>query len=142
VIHKKGTWELPETAPPRHRLSLRFHEILAELGRLHDMKQSDYGRDNDPFANVRSSVEWGVVPWVGAMVRLNDKVKRLQKAATGGALANEGVLDSLNDIAVYAVIARCLYEESGSSGQGSVNGTPAPVGKSAPSGMAWDIPRV
>lgn len=111
MIHKKGTWELNA----QHPLSERFHAILAEIGALHNKKQADYGRDADPFANVRGSEEWGVKPWVGAMVRLNDKVKRLQKAAQGGTLANEGVIDSLNDIAVYAVIARCLYEEETST---------------------------
>jgi hypothetical protein len=95
----------------RHPLSAKFHTILTELGALHDRKQADYGRDADPFANVRASAEWGLQPWVGAMVRLHDKVRRLQKVAQGGSLANEGVIDSLNDIAVYAVIARVLYEE-------------------------------
>ena len=101
--------------PDRHPNSVRFHQILADLGRLHDKKQADYGRGDDPFANVRASEEWGIAPWVGAMVRLNDKVRRLQKAAQGGALANEGVVDSLMDIGVYAVIALVLYEQTGAT---------------------------
>src|SRR3954469_17715722 len=68
----------------RHPNSARFHSLLAEAGELHDKKQADYGRDQDPFANVRSSSEWGVDSWVGAMVRLNDKVKRLQSLAKKG----------------------------------------------------------
>ena len=44
-------------------------------------KQDDYGRGNDPFANVRASSDWGIPAWVGSMVRLNDKVKRLQSFA-------------------------------------------------------------
>lgn len=94
-----------------HPVSVRFHEIINELQALHDRKQMDYGRVDDPFANVRASADFGVKPWVGAMIRLNDKVKRLQRAAQGGTLANEGVIDSLDDIAVYAIIARILYEE-------------------------------
>jgi hypothetical protein len=93
-------------------MSTRVHEILAELGALHDRKQADYGRDTDPLANVRASGEWGVPPWVGAMIRLHDKVRRLQTAAAGRPLANESVIDSLNDIAVYAIIARVLYEQA------------------------------
>ena len=92
-------------------MSARFHEILAELGTLHDLKQADYGRGDDPFANIRASEEWGVKPWVGAMIRLNDKVRRLQTLATKGSLANESAKDSLRDIAVYADIALVLYEE-------------------------------
>ena len=91
--------------------SARFHEILKELGDLHDKKQADYGRDNDSFANVRSSEEWGVPAWVGAMVRATDKVRRLQRFAQRGSLMNEGADDSLRDIAVYAIIALVLLEE-------------------------------
>lgn len=97
--------------PQRHPNSARFHELLAEAGRTHDAKQRDYGRGDDPFANVRASVEWGLPAWVGAMVRLTDKVRRLQSLAQKGELANEPAIDSFMDIAVYALIARVLYEE-------------------------------
>lgn len=95
----------------------RFHRVLAEIAALHDKKQADYGRSGDPFANVRASTEWGVSPWVGALIRATDKIKRLQKAARGGALANESVEDSMKDLAVYALISLILYrEEQGGSG--------------------------
>ena len=93
------------------RGSARFHEILEELGDLHDKKQQDYGRPNDPFSNVRASEDFGVPGWVGCMMRANDKMRRIQKAAQGGALANEAVEDSLRDLAVYAIIGLCLFEE-------------------------------
>ena len=95
----------------RHPNSARFHTLLAELGTLHDRKQVDYGRGDDPFANVRASEEWGMAPWIGAMIRLTDKVRRLQAFAIKGTLANEGVEDSLKDIAVYAIIALVLFEQ-------------------------------
>jgi hypothetical protein len=91
--------------------SERFHELLREIGDLHDKKQSDYGREHDPFANVRASTEWGVPSWVGAMVRATDKLRRLQTFAIRGTLANEGVADSLKDLAVYSLIALVLFEE-------------------------------
>jgi hypothetical protein len=90
----------------------RFHELLRQIGELHDKKQRDYGADEDPFANVRASQEWGVEPWVGALVRLNDK----------GELANESAEDSMMDIAVYSLIALILYRESGGEvGTSAVN---------------------
>jgi hypothetical protein len=81
------------------------------MGELHDRKQEDYGRDSDPFANVRASEDFGVSPWVGAMIRANDKMRRIQRFAERGSLANEGVRDSLMDLAVYSIIALVLYDE-------------------------------
>lgn len=95
----------------RHPASERFHEILNGLAELHDSKQADYGLSTDPFANVRGSTDWGVEPWIGAMVRANDKVRRLQSFIKNGSLKNESVEDSLRDLAVYAVIALVLFEE-------------------------------
>ncbi len=95
----------------RHPNSQRFHDILAQLGELHDRKQADYGKGDDPFANVRGSSDWNMPAWVGAMVRANDKIRRLQQYARTGTLANEGVEDAFMDLAVYAVIAMVLWEE-------------------------------
>lgn len=105
-------WDLTDKLiPDRHPNSARFHELLGLAGEMHDRKQEDYGKGDDPFANVRSSTEWGLPGWVGAMVRLNDKVRRLQSLRTKGSLANESALDSFLDIAVYALIAHVLYEQ-------------------------------
>lgn len=100
----------------RHPGSERFHAILAELAEMHDRKQADYGSDADPFANVRASTEWGLPAWVGAMVRLNDKVRRLQSLSRKGYLMNEAAEDSMRDIAVYAIIALVLLEEKSAIG--------------------------
>ena len=109
-----------------------FVEILGEISSLHSAKARDYGSGGDPLANVRASQEFGVEPWVGAMIRLNDKVKRLQALAERGKLANESAIDSFNDIAVYAIIARVLYEET-LVGEPSTNADCA-------SGMSWSDP--
>ena len=101
------------TALKRHPNSARFHKILEGLGQLHDKKQADYGRGDDPFANVRASTEWGVPTWIGVMIRLTDKVRRLQSLALKGKLANESAEDSLRDIACYAIIALVLREQEG-----------------------------
>ena len=94
-----------------HLDSQQFHSILKELGELHDRKQRDYGRDNAPFANVEASADWGMPAWIGAMVRATDKLRRLQTLAQTGTLSNEGAIDSFNDLAIYAIIARILYEK-------------------------------
>ena len=89
----------------------RFHALIDTIRDLHDAKQADYGTNADAFANVRGSEDWGVVPWVGAMIRATDKVKRLQTFARTGRLQNEGVRDSFLDLAVYAIIAHVLFDE-------------------------------
>lgn len=89
----------------------RFHQLLYEIGQLHDAKQRDYGTNVDPLANIRGASGWGVPPWVAAMVRIGDKVRRLQRFAAKGELANESAEDSMLDIAVYALLALILYRE-------------------------------
>tara|TARA_Y100000310_G_scaffold338983_1_gene430203 strand:+ start:1142 stop:1297 length:156 start_codon:yes stop_codon:yes gene_type:complete len=42
---------------------------------------------------------------------MNDKMSRLKTFAKKGSLSNESVEDSLRDLAVYAIIALCLYQE-------------------------------
>lgn len=101
-------WLNPE---PNTKGDPRFHALLQQIGDLHDQKQQDYGTNADAFANVRASEEWGISPWIGAMIRATDKVRRLQTYATKGSLANEGVEDSLMDLAVYALISLVLFRE-------------------------------
>ena len=102
----------------RHPKSERFHEILKELGELHDRKQADYGSAADPFHNVRSSSDFGIPAWVGAMIRANDKVTRIKNFVRKGNLQNESVEDSLRDLAVYSIIALVLLEEE-NGGEGT-----------------------
>jgi hypothetical protein len=95
--------------------NMSFTAILDEIQDLHDKKSSDYGREVDPYANVRASEDFGIPAWVGTIVRANDKMRRLQKFAAEGNLSNESVEDSLIDLAVYAVIALDLYRQQTSA---------------------------
>ena len=94
-----------------------FDSILAEMSELHNKKGKDYGGATDPYANVRASQEFGVDPWVGALIRLNDKITRLKSFIRRGELANESALDSIRDVAVYGVIMQVLYREQYPEGQ-------------------------
>ena len=91
----------------------RFNEILSELSAMHAKKMEDYGTDNDPYANVRASEFFGVPGWIGCLMRGHDKMIRLMKAARGGTMSNESIEDSLRDLAVYAIIGLCLWEQQG-----------------------------
>jgi len=82
-----------------------------EIAVLHDKKAADYGTDADPFANVRASAGWGIPPWLGVLVRMGDKIARLQQFARKGTLVNESAEDSLLDLAVYSLINIVLLRE-------------------------------
>lgn len=92
--------------------SPEFEAVVKEVLDMHRRKGADYGTKDDFFANVSASANWGIEPWVGAMMRVSDKVARLQSAAKGSTLQNEGIEDSLLDIATYSIIAVCLFRRS------------------------------
>lgn len=94
----------------RHKLSTLFHEVLRQLGTLHDRKQADYGTSDNPFANICASEEFGVAPWVGSIMRGNDKMARIKAFIRNGNLKNESLEDSFQDLAVYSIIAYVLYK--------------------------------
>ena len=89
----------------------RFKSLVWEMVLLHSKKQEDYGTNHDPLANIRASQEFGVRPWVSALVRMNDKMTRLKNFAEKGMLENESARDSFMDIAVYSLLALVLYDE-------------------------------
>ena len=98
-----------------HPSNVRFIELLGQMHEMSSKKQADYGSNVDPFANVRQGAhDIGLDPWIGALIRMGDKMRRLQAAARGQNLKNESVYDSLMDLAVYSLIAIVLYEENNS----------------------------
>jgi len=97
--------------PDRHPLSQRFHELLKEIGELHDKKQKDYGTANDPFANVRGATEFGLSAPMGAFIAMNDCMQRVKSFCKNGKLENEPLDNALRDMAVYSLIALVLWEE-------------------------------
>lgn len=94
-----------------HPSTERFEEIVEEIVELHRLKSADYGREFDPFANIRASEEFGVPAHFGCAIRMNDKMRRIQAAATGSTLKNESLRDSFLDLAVYSIIGLVLLEE-------------------------------
>lgn len=94
---------------PSHEKVLK---ILEDASSLMRKKAADYGSDTDPFANINAAAEaWGVPPWICVMIRIQDKLQRLQSLRSKGDLQNESAGDSLTDILVYSAIAQVLLEE-------------------------------
>lgn len=109
-------FEVPTDDP--HPNTIEYFKVLALMGVTHISKGADYGLVEDPFSNVRSSEWFGVPGWIGAIVRANDKMRRLMKGAkqtiVSGKddMANESIDDSLLDLGVYAGIALVLRREN------------------------------
>ena len=89
----------------------RFLALLDELRSMHLAKSADYGTTEDCYANYREAASLGLNPSMGIFLRMSDKWRRVKNWANGGTLKNEGVKDSLMDLAGYALAAITMIEE-------------------------------
>lgn len=91
----------------------RFYEILKDMADLHSRKNHDYAGTSDPLKNLRACTRIDLKPFMGVLVRLQDKWSRLEEFVKSGKLMvkNESVVDTLMDNAVYSILAIILYEE-------------------------------
>jgi hypothetical protein len=97
-----------------HPTSQAFYDLCDGLKRMHAGKSRDYGcpSGTDPLKNIRNGAKFvGIPAWKAAMVRLSDKVTRLATFNATGSLHNEGVVDTLEDLASYSLLALLLYRE-------------------------------
>lgn len=88
-----------------------FLAALKKMQETHERKAAEYGSDDDPFKNINEAADFGVSPWRGALVRLNDKVKSIGSYARTGQAPDEGVEDTFIDIAAYALISLVKWQE-------------------------------
>jgi len=90
-------------------------EAFDRLWELHQAKDSDYAGQQAPLSNFRQCERFGVPAWRGALVRMSDKWSRLVSVLEKGGpdVMGETINDTLDDLAVYAVIVRVLREEAG-----------------------------
>jgi hypothetical protein len=91
-----------------------FFELCDKMKDVHARKAYDYGSNNDPLGNFSQARRFGVSPFVGIMIRLNDKVTRVENFINKGNLMNESVHDALLDIANYALLGlvELVYDDS------------------------------
>lgn len=95
----------------------RFVKTQDELLFLHARKNSDYSYGY-PLANLMSSSQMGIPPWIGVAIRLGDKMARLRSLAykrmkgVPQMIKEETVKDVFDDIAVYAILGRILFKEN------------------------------
>jgi hypothetical protein len=94
-------------------LNDRFLELAKKNREVYYAKDSDYSDNGLPFGNVRSSVEVGVRPWQGVLLRMMDKRNRIQSFINKGSfkVADEKVMDTLMDLSNYSIFGAALYKE-------------------------------
>jgi len=71
-------------------------------------KNADYCHGDDPYKNFRSSQILGISPIHGILMRVMDKIERINTFATKGSLEvqNESFVDSCEDIINYMVLIK------------------------------------
>ena len=78
---------------------------------LHDKKAHDYAKDEDPLSNLKECEKMGIPAWVGVLIRISDKISRLQQLTRKKPKVKESIEDNFLDIAVYSLLAIILYEQ-------------------------------
>lgn len=88
--------------------------LLEEMKQLHIKKNKGYSGDSpDRWANFRLSESFGVSPFLGVMVRMSDKWIRITNLVRNPDFdqVGESIIDTLMDLAAYALIAICILKE-------------------------------
>jgi hypothetical protein len=88
-----------------------FIDLIEEIKKLHESKNSDYATDADPLSNLRKCEAFGIPAFKGVLVRLTDKWSRIEQLAGGKTPKHESLRDSLIDNAVYSLLAVVLLDE-------------------------------
>ncbi|GAG59813.1 unnamed protein product [marine sediment metagenome] len=96
-----------------------FYKLLEQMANLHSRKNHDYAGTSDPLKNLRACERLNLEPFLGVMVRLQDKWSRLEEFVKSGQLMvkDESVLDTLMDNAVYSLLGIILYKEQQKKGR-------------------------
>jgi hypothetical protein len=92
-----------------------FKDFIESMGDILVKKNHDYtGQNSDPLFNFRKAENMGIPAWKGAMIRLSDKMSRLETFAKKGEfkVEDENFLDTLRDAANYLFLIGELYKEA------------------------------
>lgn len=90
-----------------------FHirdKLIKECSEIMDAKNHDYAGDGSPFSNFQDSTILGISVTKGILLRVIDKIKRIQSFDEKGELKvkGEGVRDAVMDVINYMIL---LYAE-------------------------------
>jgi len=79
----------------------------------YEAKDTDYASNGKPMGNLRLSEKMGIAPWKAVLLRMSDKLSRIESFIQRGeySVEDEKVTDTLIDFANYALLGRCLFDE-------------------------------
>ena len=89
-------------------------ELHAKCKAIMAAKNHDYrGGSGDPYNNFRGSINLGIDPIVGILLRVQDKLMRIQTFADKGQLKvkGESIEDALMDVTNYMALIFGLVKE-------------------------------
>jgi hypothetical protein len=87
--------------------------ILDNMQKVYEAKDSDYSATGLPMGNLRKCEDAGVDAWRGCLVRIGDKMSRLENFLKEKEylVISEKAEDTVLDLANYAILMSCLIEE-------------------------------
>jgi len=88
-------------------------DILENMQRVYEAKDSDYSATGLPMGNLRKCEDAGIDAWRGCLVRIGDKMSRLENFINEKdyKVVSEKAEDTIIDLANYAILMSCLVEE-------------------------------
>jgi hypothetical protein len=93
-------------------LITRMQDLFRRCLEIAEAKNADYANEDDPFQNFRGVEVLGISVEDGFLTRMSDKMARVSNLVRRDpAVADESVLDTLSDLANYAILLRVYLEE-------------------------------
>jgi hypothetical protein len=87
--------------------------ILDNMQSVYEAKDNDYSATGRPMGNLRKCEDAGIDAWRGCLVRIGDKMSRLENFLKEKEylVISEKAEDTVIDLANYAILMSCLIEE-------------------------------
>ena len=87
--------------------------ILENMQSVYEAKDNDYSATGLPMGNLRKCEDAGIDAWRGCLVRIGDKMSRLENFLKEKEylVISEKAEDTVVDLANYAILMSCLLEE-------------------------------
>jgi hypothetical protein len=87
--------------------------ILDNMQSVYEAKDNDYSATGLPMGNLRKCEDAGIDAWQGCLVRIGDKMSRLENFLKEKEylVLSEKAEDTVIDLANYAILMSCLIQE-------------------------------